>query len=173
MHQLNAQRLKDKVIIVTGGSGLLGRTIVDRIVAEGGICINFEVNAETTDDLTLVKCDITNPTIIDQCIKLVVTKYGRIDGLVNNAYPRTKDWGLKFEDIPYESWQKNIDMQLNSYFYLSQKISAEMVLKNSGVIVNIASIYGEVGPDFNVYKGTEMTMPAAYSMIKGGLINFT
>ena len=42
-----------------------------------------------------------------------------------------------------------------------------------GSIVNIASIYGLVGPDFSIYEGTSMTMPAAYSAIKGGVINFT
>jgi NAD(P)-dependent dehydrogenase (short-subunit alcohol dehydrogenase family) len=42
-----------------------------------------------------------------------------------------------------------------------------------GSIVNISSIYGSVGPDFNIYKGTEMTMPAAYSAIKGGVVNFS
>ena len=48
-----------------------------------------------------------------------------------------------------------------------------MLLSNSGSIVYIASIYGVVGPDFNIYEGTSMTMPAAYSAIKGGLISFT
>ena len=48
-----------------------------------------------------------------------------------------------------------------------------MQAKQAGSIVNIASIYGIVGPDFSVYENTEMTMPAAYAAIKGGLINFT
>jgi NAD(P)-dependent dehydrogenase (short-subunit alcohol dehydrogenase family) len=48
-----------------------------------------------------------------------------------------------------------------------------MILKGNGSIINMASVYGMVGPDFGVYNGTGMTMPAAYSAIKGGLINFT
>ena len=48
-----------------------------------------------------------------------------------------------------------------------------MAAKKNGTIVNIGSIYGTVGPDFNVYNNTELTMPAAYSAIKGGVINFT
>ena len=92
---------------------------------------------------------------------------------MNNAYPRTNDWGNKFEDIEFISWQKNIDWQLNSHFYFMQKVSKHMIDKKYGSIVNIASIYGIVGPDFTVYEGTDMTMPAAYSVIKGGLINFT
>jgi NAD(P)-dependent dehydrogenase (short-subunit alcohol dehydrogenase family) len=48
-----------------------------------------------------------------------------------------------------------------------------MIKQNSGAIINMASIYGVVGPDFSIYEGTAMTLPAAYSAIKGGLINFT
>ena len=166
-------RLKDKIIVITGGNGLLGRDIIKRLKSEGAFCINLEINHETNEDLSNINCDITNENVIDKTIAMIINKYGRIDGLVNNAYPRTKDWGLKFEEIPLDSWKKNIDMQLNSYFYLTQKISDQMVIKKSGNIVNIASIYGLVGPDFTVYNGTNMTMPAAYSVIKGGLVNFT
>lgn len=110
--------------------------------------------------------------MIDKAIQLVINNFNRIDGLVNNAYPRTKDWGLKFEDIDFHSWQSNIDWQLNSYFYFTQQVSKYMVKQGFGSIVNMASVYGVVGPDFTVYDGTEMTMPAAYSAIKGGIVNF-
>jgi len=166
-------RLKNKIIIVTGGSGLIGNELVANITKEEGFAINADINIETTKDLALINCDITNNASIDQCIQLVIKKYGRIDGIVNNAYPRTNDWGIKFEEIPFQSWQQNIDWQLNSCFYLIQQVSKYFILQKEGSIVNIASIYGMVGPDFGVYEGTTMTMPAAYSAIKGGLINFT
>ncbi|MEJ7694376.1 SDR family NAD(P)-dependent oxidoreductase, partial [Daejeonella sp.] len=113
-------RLKGRLIIVTGGNGLLGGSIVNQIADEGGICINVDINHETSADLTQYKCDITNSSSIDKCIEDIIQCYGRIDGLVNNAYPRTADWGNKFEDIPFSSWQKNVDGQLNSYFYFTQ-----------------------------------------------------
>jgi NAD(P)-dependent dehydrogenase (short-subunit alcohol dehydrogenase family) len=166
-------RLKNKIIIVSGGNGLLGKAIIDRLKSEGAVCINFEINHETNQDLSQVYCDITDCDSIDNGLKLVLSKYSRIDGLVNNAYPRTKDWGTKFEDIVYDSWKQNVDWQLNSYFYITQKVAIQMSLKKEGSIINMASIYGIVGPDFNVYKGTDITMPAAYSAIKGALINFT
>jgi NAD(P)-dependent dehydrogenase (short-subunit alcohol dehydrogenase family) len=166
-------RLENKIIIVTGGNGLLGKVIIDRLNSEGAFCINFEINHETNQDLSQVYCDITNSDSIDKALYLVLSKYSRIDGLVNNAYPRTKDWGTKFEDIVFDSWKQNIDWQLNSYFYISQKVAIQMSLQKEGSIVNMASIYGIVGPDFSVYEGTTMTMPAAYSAIKGALINFT
>jgi NAD(P)-dependent dehydrogenase (short-subunit alcohol dehydrogenase family) len=166
-------RLKDKIIIITGGNGLLGKAILKRLKSEGAFCINFEINHETNDDLSRVYCDITNTNSIDAGLEMVLKKYKKIDGLVNNAYPRTKDWGTKFEDIVYDSWKQNIDWQLNSYFYISQKVATQMSVQKEGSIINMASIYGVVGADFTVYEGTTMTMPAAYSAIKGALINFT
>ncbi len=166
-------KLANKIVIVTGGNGLLGKEIISKIREEGGFSINIDINHETTSDLSTIKCDITNIISINECIKLVVSKYKKIDGLVNNAYPRTADWGNKFEDILFESWQKNIDYQLNSYFYFSQQVAQHMVTQKDGSIINMASVYGIVGPDFTVYDGTTMTMPAAYSAIKGGIVNFT
>jgi NAD(P)-dependent dehydrogenase (short-subunit alcohol dehydrogenase family) len=166
-------RLQDKIIIVTGGSGLLGKAMVSRIKAEGAFCVNMDINHETSEDLSQVNCDITNQDSIDQAISLVIDKYHHIDGLVNNAYPRTKDWGSKFEDIAFDSWKDNVDMQMNSSFYMCQKVLEHMKTQKSGSVINITSIYGVVGNDFTVYEGTGGTSPAAYSAIKGGLINFT
>ena len=166
-------RLKNKVIIVTGGNGLLGKAIINRLISEEAFCINFEINHQTNEDLSQVYCDITDSKSIDDALEIVLSKYPKIDGLVNNAYPRTKDWGNKFEDIVFDSWKQNVDWQLNSYFYLTQKVAIAMASYQSGSIINMSSIYGGVGADFNVYEGTSMTMPAAYSAIKGALVNFT
>lgn len=166
-------KLKDKIIIVTGGNGLLGKAIVKKIKLEGAFCVNFDIDHKTNNDLSNVECDITNKTSIDNALSLVISKYKKVDGLVNNAYPRTKDWGNKFEDIKFNSWKKNIDWQLNSYFYISQQVALQMVKHKSGSIVNMASIYGSLAPDFKIYEGSNMTMPVAYSAIKGGLLNLT
>lgn len=166
-------RLKNKIIVITGGNGLLGKAIINRLISEGAFCINFEINHETNEDLSNVYCDITDTSSIDNALEIVLKKYNKIDGLVNNAYPRTKDWGNKFEDIVFESWKQNVDWQLNSYFYLTQKVASQMANQKKGSIINMSSIYGVVGPDFTVYDGTAMTMPAAYSAIKGALVNFT
>lgn len=165
--------LKDKIIIVTGGNGLLGSEIIFQLKKQGALVINLEINIKTNEALTEVECDITNPKSIIDSIELIVKKYSKIDGLVNNAYPRTSDWGNKFQDIQIESWKSNVDMQMNSIFYLSQRVLEIMQIQKFGSILNMASIYGVVGPDFSVYENTEMTMPAAYSAIKGGVINFT
>lgn len=165
--------LKDKVIIVTGGSGLLGKAFIKELKQEGAITINADISVSTNLALGNYQVDITNAEDISNAVEEIVQYFGRIDGLVNNAYPRTKDWGAKFEDIKPESWSLNVEMQMNSYFVFCQEVLKKMDLQSSGSIVNIASIYGVVGNDFSVYEGTSMTSAAAYSAIKGGIINFT
>jgi len=166
-------KLNEKVIIVTGGSGLIGKAIVSDLQRKGANVINADINA--TDDLDngQLYCDITQAASIQRMISVVLAKFRRIDGWVNNAYPRTKDWGNKFENISDDSWKKNIDLQLNSVFACCQMVLAIMKEQRFGSVVNISSVYGVVGPDFNVYNDTEMTMPAAYSAIKGGVVNFS
>lgn len=165
--------LADKVIIVTGGNGLLGQSIANDLQSNNAIVLNAELNTENKTEAEYIQCDITSQQSIENAINQVIDKYGKIDGWVNNAYPRTSDWGTKFENIPYESWQKNVDLQLNSIFLCCQAVLKVMQQQKSGSIINISSIYGVVGPDFMVYDGTEMTMPAAYSAIKGGIVNFS
>lgn len=166
-------KLKNKVIIVTGGNGLLGKDILRRIDLEGGVPICADLNIDKKSTYDQFYCDISSEESIEIFLNKVIKKYNKIDGLVNNAYPRTNDWHLDFEKIKLESWKKNIDLQLNSNFTIIQKVAKLMKKHKTGSIVNMASIYGVVGPDFSVYEGTDMTTPAAYSAIKGGLINFT
>lgn len=164
--------LKDKVIIVTGGSGLLGKEIINNLQVNGAIAINADINVETNFLNNTLNVDITSEESVADGIKLVSDFYGKIDGLVNNAYPRTKDWGAKFEDITYESWRKNVDMQMNTTFLFIQKIMPELLV-TKGAIVNMASIYGVVGNDFSIYENTNIITAAPYTAIKGGIINFT
>jgi NAD(P)-dependent dehydrogenase (short-subunit alcohol dehydrogenase family) len=165
--------LSNKVLAVTGGNGLIGREILKRIKISGAIAINLDLHENDDEANNHYFCDITDENSVRKVLELILSKFGRLDGWVNNAYPRTKDWGLKFESIPISSWKENIDLQLNSIFVCSQMVLEIMQKQHFGNIVNISSIYGVVGPDFSVYDGTNMTMPAAYSAIKGGLINFT
>jgi NAD(P)-dependent dehydrogenase (short-subunit alcohol dehydrogenase family) len=164
--------LVDKVIIVTGGSGLLGKEIINNLKSKGAIAINADINVETNFSNHSLFVDITLEESIENAILLANKYYGRIDGLVNNAYPRTKDWGTKFEEIRYESWQKNVEMQMNTTFLFIQKIMPEL-LKTKGSIVNMTSIYGVVGNDLSIYENTNIKTAAPYSAIKGGIINFT
>jgi len=165
--------LKDKIILVTGGNGLIGKAIVEDIHKKGGVAINMDVSVETNLSHNTINLDITSDESIEQAINMVCEKYKRIDGLVNNAYPRTEDWGNFFEDVPTESFSKNLDMQLGQIFAMSKPVLKIMKAQQKGAIVHIASIYGIVGNDFTVYDNTPFTSPVAYSAIKGGLINLS
>lgn len=168
-----SMKLKNKIIIVTGGSGLLGKEFLLKIRAEGGVGLNLDLDIKTNLEKFNVNCDITNKNSVKKAYNLIKEKFIKIDGIVNNAYPRTKDWGKSFEDTKIESWQENINLQLSSHFLVTKIFSKSMIKNKNGSIVNIGSIYGIVGPDFTIYNGTNMTNPPAYSAIKGGMINFT
>lgn len=165
--------LKDKIVIVIGGGGLIGREIVKDISKNGAIVIDTDIVYETDWEKGTYKLDVTSQESIDALIKNVLEHYGRIDGIVNSGYPRTKDWGSFFEDIPLESWRMNVDMQLNSCFYVCQQVLEVMKKQGYGSVVNFGSIYGVVGNDFTIYEGYGGTSPAAYTAIKGGIINFS
>lgn len=165
--------LNGKIIVVTGGLGLLGRAFVEHLTKNNATAICADLNCETNLEINQIKLDITNEESVRNCIKTLVDKYQKIDGWINNAYPRTADWGNWIEDLPFESWQKNIDMHLNGYFLCCQNVLKQMKKQNSGSLINMASIYGVVGPDFTVYEGTKMGNAVGYSAIKGGLINLS
>ena len=169
---MNNKQLSNKIIIVTGGGGLIGKAIVKDIQNKGGTAINADVSVPIDLANYTIQTDITSESSIIQAIEAVVQHFGKIDGLVNNAYPRTKDWGTRFEDISVDSWRTNVDMQMNSSFVFIQKIIPEL-LKTKGAIVNITSIYGVVGNDLTIYENTNINTAAAYSAIKGGIINFS
>ncbi|MFW6065136.1 MAG: oxidoreductase [Candidatus Natronoplasma sp.] len=176
--------LEGKTAVVTGGAGLIGEEVVKALAQAKANVMIADVDNENGEELEerlsendlkvfFKRSDITDEDSIQETIDSAEEKYGGIDIWVNCAYPRTSDWGNKFEKISYESLKKNIDMHLNGYFLCCQKIAEYMKEKEGGVIINFGSTYGVVGPRFDIYKDTEMTMPAPYSAIKGGIINFT
>lgn len=168
---------KDKIAIVAGGAGLIGREIVKALREFGATVYIADIKKEKTEgesaEIRYVYLDISSEDSIREAVATVTQNSGRIDILVNSAYPRTGDWNEKFEQVSFDSWKKNVDTHLGGYFLCCQKVAEVMKRQGGGVIINLASIYGSVAPDFSIYEGTEMTMPVAYSMIKGGIIALT
>jgi Dehydrogenases with different specificities (related to short-chain alcohol dehydrogenases) len=165
--------LENKVILVTGGSGLIGKSIVKDAKSKGAIVINADINVISDPEAGTIKLDIADEKSISDTVDTIYKKFTRIDGLVNAAYPRTSDWGSVFNEVKLDSWRKNVDMQMNSVFYICQQVAKYMLIKQKGSIVNLASIYGIVGNDFSIYEGLNMSSAPAYSAIKGGIINFS
>jgi NAD(P)-dependent dehydrogenase (short-subunit alcohol dehydrogenase family) len=171
-------------VVVTGGAGLLGTEIVKCFAAFHAHTIIADSNE--TDGRKLVKeirahnqkadfyhFDQSLVEEIPDLIAKLEEQYGSVDAWINSAYPRTDNWGAKLEDISVGSWQKNVDMHLNGYCISSNEIARRMANRKRGVIVNMGSIQSLVAPEFSVYEGTNMTSPAPYTAIKGGILMYS
>jgi NAD(P)-dependent dehydrogenase (short-subunit alcohol dehydrogenase family) len=178
--------LKSKVVVITGGAGLIGKEFVKAVVENKGIAIIADINEDiglqvknvlsqelNTHDIDFVKLDITSKDSLNVCISYLDKKYGKIDALVNNAYPRNKNYGRHFFDVEYSDFVENLGLNLGGYFTTSQQFAKYFQKQGHGNIVNISSIYGVMAPRFEVYDGTAMTMPVEYAAIKAGLIHLT
>ncbi|OGE30485.1 hypothetical protein A3C59_00455 [Candidatus Daviesbacteria bacterium RIFCSPHIGHO2_02_FULL_36_13] len=181
---MNKFSMSGKTVFITGGVGLLGTEITKAFSEAKANVVILDIDKSKGQKLTLdlkkiggdvefEEFDITDLKNIDKNIDKLCSKYGRIDVWINAAYPRTRDWSDKLEDLKLESWQKNVDAHLNSYSWISRKVCLIMKDQKGGSLINFGSIYGVVGNNFAVYEGTTMTSPMAYAAIKGGIINLS
>ncbi|MEA3315143.1 MAG: oxidoreductase [Campylobacterota bacterium] len=178
--------LKDKVIVVTGGAGLIGREFIKAIIEQKGIAIIADINEDiglkvkislskelNSNNINFIKLDITSKSSLDNCIKYLDKKYGRIDAIVNNAYPRNKNYGNNLFDIEYDDFVENTGLNIGGYFITSQQFALYFKIQGYGNIINISSIYGVIAPRFEIYKNTSMTMPVEYAGFKSAIIHLT
>ena len=177
-----SELVKDKVVIVTGGAGLLGRTFCQAIADNGGIAVVAEYDIAIAEKLCTslgnasivpAQVNITDKASVETLITTISKKYGKIDALVNSAYPRNKNYGKHFFDVEYEDFCENLGMNLGGYFLTSQLFAKYFYKQGYGNIINLASIYGVVAPRFQIYDNTPMTMAVEYAAIKSGLIHLT
>lgn len=178
--------LEDKVVIITGGAGVLGKEFASSVVRHGGIAVIADVDRSATEaaqrEIALhtssgrVEClefDITSTESIDAAIDIIDKKYHRIDALVNNAYPRNDRYGRSFFNVEYLDFCENMNMHLGGYFLASKQAAKYFLRQKHGHIINIASVYGVIPPRFEIYEETAMTMPVEYAVIKSGIIHLT
>lgn len=176
--------LRGKNIVVTGGAGLLGRHFCAAIAEQGSMAIVADMNIAAADRVAeeikeaggraeAAMLDITDSASLDSLIASLHVRHGHIEAVVNNAYPRNKNWGRKLEDVVYADFCENISLHLGGYFLVAQKFSQYFRAHSGGNIVNMASIYGSVAPRFQIYADTPMTMPVEYAAIKSAIIQLT
>ncbi len=179
--------LKDKVVVVTGGAGLIGREFIKTIIEQNGIAIIADIDKTigkkvtkelkkelNTKDIKFIKLNIISKKSLQKCIKKLDKKYGKIDAVVNNAYPRNKNFGNKFFNVLYDDFCENTNLNLGGYFLTSQQFASYFRTQGYGNIVNISSVYGVVPPDFTFYDDTSMVgVPVEYAAIKSALIHLT
>jgi len=184
--------LKDKVVVITGGAGLIGKEFVKAVAENKAVAVIADINEdlglkalntikqelssklqEQDIKLDFVKLDITSKESLQKAIDYLDNKYKRIDAIINNAYPRNKNYGKHFFDVEYEDFIENVGIHLGGYFLTSQQFAKYFKNQGYGNIINIASIYGVIPPRFEIYENTVMTVPVEYAAIKSALIHLT
>jgi NAD(P)-dependent dehydrogenase (short-subunit alcohol dehydrogenase family) len=174
--------LENKLIVLIGGAGLLGQAFAKGLLTHGGRVVIADISisrsrtaAETIltflpeASLYLEKVDITSKTEIDEMIVRIVKAYGPIDAVVNNAYPRNSNYGRKLEEVEFDDFCQNVNLHLGGYFLSTQRFARYFKSQGFGHVVNISSIYGVVSPRFDIYDGTNITMPVEYAAIKSAI----
>ena len=172
-----------RTALVSGGAGYLG-TEISRTLAElganiviasrdGSKCADMaqEIIQETgrEDSALGLELDLLDKSSIKRCVGSILSKYGRLDILVNNAWSGKKN---SWESINDEDWDYDIEMSLSSTFRIVKQCFPALA-EQKGVILNVASMYGHVAPDYRIYEGTSFANPPSYGAAKAGVIQFT
>ncbi len=185
-------------IIITGAAGLLGQKHAEAIAAFGGTPILLDIAQDDLRDLskelnkkysinsTYFIVDITDESQVKSNANLLIKKYGKLDGLVNNAAnnPKVEDNSNKnfsrLENFPLELWNKDIAVGLTGAFLCSKHYGYNISKNpNGGSIVNISSDLGLIAPDQSLYQRADLTenqqsvKPITYSIVKTGIIGLT
>ncbi len=184
--------LKGKVAIVTGAVGLIGKEHCIALSEAGANVIAVDLNGEKCAEVAKgletesigVGTDITDKASLENLKEKVLSKYGRIDVLVNNAAinemfedPNMAAEQSKFENLPLDIWKKMVDVNITGMFLICQVIGSYMAEQGKGSIINVASTYGIVAPDQSIYKdengNQKFYKSPAYPTTKGAVLNFT
>jgi NAD(P)-dependent dehydrogenase (short-subunit alcohol dehydrogenase family) len=174
--------------VITGGAGKVATDLAVTLAALGcrlhlvdrpGISFHESLHALANEDgrVTFHACDLEDDNSREQLVEHLAKLPEPIDFLINNAaFVGTSDlegWATAFEKQRIDTWRRAIEVNLTAVFDLCKGLQHKLTASPSASIINVASIYGMVAPDFSIYEGTDMGNPAAYAASKGGLIQLT
>lgn len=174
--------LSAKVILLTGGYGYLGKAIAESLVYHGGTVYilgrteekfenAFKGNSELGEKLFFQQCDVSKTSSIRQAYEAVMAQENQIDVLINNAFYLDGQDPLSMTD---EQWNTGIDGTLSSVFRCTREVISYLEKSHSPRIINVASMYGVVAPDFNVYEDFQgMLNPPHYGAAKAGVVQIS
>lgn len=181
-----------EIVLITGVSGHLGQAYAKAFLERGARVVGLDVWPSAGSDALAVQypanylfcaSDVTAKATLQQALNEIVSKFGTLTVLINNAAIDSPpsaplEENGPFEDYPEASWDKVIDVNLKGVYLCCQVFGAAMAKAGRGSIINVASIYGVVSPDQNLYeyrrkRGEVFFKPVAYSASKSGILNLT
>lgn len=185
----NLMQLQGRRALVTGAAGRLGRVItqtlaelganlvlVDRAESELAACA-AALRERWKVDIQCRACDLEQETERAELLRAVAEGDSGLSILVNNAaFVGSSDlsgWSVPFEQQGLEAWRRAMEVNLTAVFQLTQGLMPMLRRAQGANVVNVASIYGVLGPDWRLYEDTGMANPAAYAASKGGLVQLT
>ena len=165
---------KNKIFLLTGCNGYIGKAISKKIISLGGTVIgtDIKVNKFNSKLKMFKKSDLNHKNEVDKLINQVNKKFKRIDVLINNAgYVSATDTGKKLSKTFYNEKYENLN--LTNTIYLTNLLISNLKKSKSASIINICSIYSTLAYDYSIYKNTEMKTPLAYGVSKAGLMHYS
>ena len=189
--------IEDKVILVTGAFGLIGKEISQAFLGQSAKVILADINEAMlknlqdefstkfpTADYLFLKLDITNEESCEEAVWACTDKFGKLDVLINNAAIDAKfdkDGSAKvnqsrFENYPVDLLRKSVDVNLIGTVIMTQSACRQMLKQGYGNIINVASTYSVVAPNQSLYdfgEGIKNFKPIDYIASKSFIPNFT
>ncbi len=194
---LNMNNIKNKVILITGAFGLIGRTISQHFLELGANVVLADINTSkkegiesklkekyACDNYFITDLDITNEASCTEVIIKTIQKFGRLDVLINNAaidakFDKEHAGSInksRFEHYPLDLLKKSVDVNLTGTVLITQHACRQMLLQGHGNIINVASTYSMVAPNQSLYDfgdGVKQFKPIDYIASKSFIPNFT
>ena len=192
--------LRNKVILVVGGRGHLGRDFCYHLNKQQGTVISADLkqmsttaskaeNKKSQSNIIQVNIDVTNKNSVSRTIEKIIKKFKKIDVLVFSVTSKPHDFYLPYTECSLKGWQSGIRAELDGVFLVTQKVGKLMEQQKKGSIILLSSMYGVVGNDQRIYEDSNLDnlyvskkntnkkrkiySHSAYPAVKGGIISLT
>lgn len=181
-----------EIVLITGVSGQLGGEYAKAFLRRGAQVVGLDVRPSASSEalsrdypshFLFCTVDVTDRLSLQRALGEVEQQFGTPTVLINNAAidsppSAPSEENGPFEDYPETSWDKVMDVNLKGTYLSCQIFGSAMAAKGKGAIINVASIYGVVSPDQNLYeyrrqRGEVFYKPVAYAVSKSGILNLT
>lgn len=185
-------RIDGKVAVVTGGIGILGKGYCVALAEMGASVIVSDINAERCKSLAQeieqntgsytygLNVDLGDEVSVREWASRILDKFDKVDILVNNAATKPEGFFKPLDEYPLKTWNEVMAVNLTGIFLTARELGPAMANRRCGSIINVASIYGLVGPDQRIYDGSwyenlggPINTPVAYSASKSGIIGLS